>query len=87
MISVEDNCETEIITSAVLEPRSIYRKNTLSEKKFMRNSRKSRMHKRKMKEIVLAAKREAKQVTRDLQHHIQASKKEIEKVNGQVVKL
>ena len=82
-----DNRETEVITSSALEPRSKHRKNTLSEKKFMRNSRKRRMRKRKMKEIVFAAKREAKQATSDLQNHIQASKKEIEKVNGQVVKL
>ena len=87
MISVEDDCETEVRASAVAEPRSKYCKNTLAEKKYMRNSRKRRMRKRKLKEIILASKREVTQAASNLQHQMQTSNKEIEKINGQVVKL
>ena len=87
MISVEDDRETEARASAVAEPRSKYCKNTLAEKKHMRNSRKRRMRKRKLKEIILASKREVTQAASNLQHQMQTSNKEIEKINGQVVKL
>ena len=87
MISVEDDRETEVRASAVAEPRSKYRKNTVAEKKYMRNSQKRRMRKRKLIEIILASKREVTQAASNLQHQMQTSNKEIEKINGQVVKL
>lgn len=85
--SVENDRETEDRASAVAETRPKFRKNTPAEKKYMRNSRKRRMRKRRLRDIILASKKQVKQATVDLQHQIETSKQEIKKVNSQVVKL
>ena len=67
--------------------RRKFQKNTLAEKKSMRNARRRRMCKKKLIQKVLASGKDVEKMKGELEEHIKTSKREIEKANSQIATL
>lgn len=82
-----DESQDESSCATSMKPCGRFRKNTPAEKKSMRNARRRRLRKKKIRQRLLASERDVEKVKRELEQHVKTSKSEIEKANSQIVRL